>query len=54
VPGRADLLPNCGEVALPGARNHLYLYSKYLLNCGGAMGIRTSGLLHAMNHSRIP
>ena len=50
---RADLLPDCYQEALPGTPNYPYLYSNYCCELGGAMGIRTPDLLHAMQRQHV-
>jgi hypothetical protein len=50
---RADLLPGCYQEALPSTPSHPYLYSNCFCELGGAMGIRTPDLLHAMKARHI-
>jgi hypothetical protein len=51
---RADLLPGCYQEVLPSTRKHSCLYSNCFCDLGGAMGIRTPDLLHAMKATPSP
>jgi hypothetical protein len=50
---RADLLRSCYQDPLPSTPKYPYLYSNYFHEKGGAMGIRTPDLLHAMKARHI-
>ena len=50
---RTDLLLSCYQEALPSTSKCPYLYSNYFHEMGGAMGIRTPDLLHAMEARHV-